>query len=109
MMKIEELYFLCLKKANRHLTTFLEEKIQIVYGQEIKFDDTRVPQGICETCRAALRKCYKGHQVELPQIYHFERINVKTPTRGNPQTVISCLLCSMFKHQKWQEVWKCNS
>ena len=71
----------CLKKANENLTMFLEEKIQIVYGQEIKFDDTRVPQGICETCRTTLKKRYEDHQVELPQFYQFERINVKTPTR----------------------------
>ena len=81
---------MCLKKANRHLTTFLEGKMQIVYGQEIKFDDARFPKGICETSRTALRKRYKGHQVELPQLYQLERINVKTPTRGNP---CECFIC----------------
>ena len=85
---------MCLKKANRHLTTFLEEKIQIVYGQEIKFDDTRDPRGICETCRTALRKRYEVHQIELPQLYQFEKINVKTPTRGNP---FECLICCISR------------
>ena len=81
---------MCLKKVNRHLTTFLEEKIQIVYGQEIKFDDTRDHQGIYETCKTALRKRYEGHQVELPELYQFERNNVKTLTTGNPY---ECLIC----------------
>ena len=32
----------------------------------------------------------KSNLITLPQLYQFERINVKTPTRGNP---CECLIC----------------
>ncbi|XP_047125707.1 uncharacterized protein LOC124807639 isoform X2 [Hydra vulgaris] len=81
---------LCLKKANRQLTTFLHEKIQQVYRQQINFEDVRVPQGLCKTSRTALRKRYEGHPGELPALFDFETIIVKPLTRGNP---CECLIC----------------
>ena len=83
---------LCLKKCSRELTQFLVEKILKHFHTSLDLTDTRVPRGICDSCRTILRRKDEGKDVNLPTLFPFSSIKVRPPTRDQG---CNCLICQV--------------
>ncbi|XP_065683561.1 uncharacterized protein LOC136096352 [Hydra vulgaris] len=87
---------LCMKKSDREISEYFISEIKRLISGNINFDDERVPRGICVTCRFLLRKLASGdEEVSIPQLYDFESILIKPPTRQT--TKCDCIICQISK------------
>ena len=85
---------LCLKKSSRPLTAFQAQRICELYSTNLDVCDSRVPQGLCESCRTALRRKEEGKEVTLPSLFDFSSIRLRAETRSQ---VCDCLLCQIAR------------
>ena len=82
----------CLKKCTRELNNQLINTIETVLQMKLDISDSRVPKGICDTCRIALGKKKNGENVSLPLMFQFETIKVRSSTREQD---CDCLICQI--------------
>ena len=87
-------FFLCLGKTSRFLTSFMTEKMQQILKQPIDFNDPKVPTGMCERCHSNLRRVEEGKLQTQLQLFDFSNIKVRRVTRDS---VCDCLICSVGK------------
>ena len=59
----------CLRKCIRELNNQLINTIETVFQMKLDISDSRVPKGICDTCRIALGKKKNGENVSLPLMF----------------------------------------
>jgi hypothetical protein len=85
-----------MRKGDRELTDFIIGRIHKLLKTDIDFEDERVPQAICNTCRTLLQKRDAGDMsVSLLAIYNFSAVVVKPLTRTSGPC--DCLICQIAK------------
>ena len=88
--------FLCMGKWHRELTDFMIARVLKLVKSDLKFEDERVPRGICNTCRILLQKRDNGDlKSPLPPLYNFDSIVIKPLTRTANRC--ECLICQISR------------
>ena len=84
------MYLLCLKKCFTQLTAFQTYQICQLYKTKINISNSRVLQGLCESCRTTLRRKQEGEEVALPTLFNFKSIQLRIEAKG---TTCYWLIC----------------
>ena len=88
--------FLCMRKCDRELTDFMIARVLKLVKSDLKFEDERVPRGVCNTCRILLQKRDNGDlNSPLPPLYNFYSIVIKPLTRTANRC--ECLICQISR------------
>ena len=82
---------LCMKKSRETITPGAKKRIRGLISEEIDFDDVRVPQGICTSCRMSLIK-----RDSAIQLFDFSSIFVPHFTRSSPLSC-NCTICKIAR------------
>ena len=87
---------LCFRKSKGSLSSTEERRISSFYGQDIDFQDPKVPSGICTTCRVHLACKEKGDEVTLPELHDFSKVFVPRFLRSAPISC-NCMICKVAR------------
>ncbi len=88
----------CMKKSNDVLTEKVIERIQKRFQQDIDFKDTRVPSGICTTCRIDLAtlSTEESDQRTSSPLYDFSSIILPIVLRSSNSSC-NCIICKIAR------------
>ena len=87
---------MCMRKADQSLSGMVLERVKKIFVSNLDLNDSRLPSGICATCRNLLQKIsLGGSSKKVPDVFDFSSIHVRKVTKSNP--VCDCLICSIAK------------
>jgi len=87
----------CMKKSDSPLTTKVIERIHKYIQNDIDFNDSRVPSGICTKCRLNLLTLSQdGSDKKAPILYDFSSIFLPIFLRSSPFSC-NCFICKISR------------
>ena len=76
------MFFLCLQKRKRKLTTFIIERVHKLMKNGLDFNDIKFPKGVSDNCRKLVENLHQSDtNFLLPELLNFDSIDIKSPTR----------------------------
>ena len=92
---------MCMRKADRAITKLVQGRIDQFFVANLDFTDSRLPTGICSTCRKALQKLSEGkYGQQLPDVFDYSSVVISQERRSS--STCDCLLCSIAtSRQGW--------
>ena len=89
---------LCLKKTTSELTATVIDRIKLFVCSNLNFEDSRVPAGICSTCRKALQEKQSDSESKrkLPDLFDFSKIKIPVTLRSS-SVPCTCTICQIAR------------
>ena len=88
---------LCLRKCNGNLTPVVIKRLHDHVQKDLDFQDQRIPEGICNSCRVNLLAVSEGGSAkQLPKLYDFTSIVLPKFLRSSPISC-NCLICRIAR------------
>ena len=88
---------LCLRKCNGSLTPVVIKRLHDHVQKDLDFQDQRIPEGICNSCRVNLLAVSEGGSAkQLPKLYDFTSVVLPMFLRSSPISC-NCLICRIAR------------